>query len=393
MALTDHDTTVGWAEAQEAAARCGVRLVRGIELSTRNLGQSQHLLGYEFDPTNEALVAMLAEGVGSREERIPRTLDRLREHGVDRDEDRVRAGVTTGTIGRNHVADALIAGDHVDNRNEAFEEYLAPGAKAYVPRFAPDVIDAIQVIRDAGGVAVIAHPWGRKTTVSEQRFAELADAGLAGIEVDHMEHGDAAREALRGIADNLGLVATGASDYHGLRKPDHYLGCRRTTPGGVRAAVPAFDHRDFGSIGQCMGTINSDLERFVKAQDDDGTYSRALQEMRAGQKRTHWMWFVFPQIAGLGRSQTSQFFALTDADEARRDAAHPVLGDRLRECARVLVELDESDPVAIFGEVDSLKLQSRMTLFGQTAAEGELFEAVLRKFFDGSRDGETHARL
>ena len=134
-----------------------------------------------------------------------------------------------------------------------------------------------------------------------------------------------------------------------------------------------------------------DLQRFVDAQRD--TYDQALAELRAGSKRTHWMWFVFPQIAGLGRSGMAQRFALADLDEARAYLAHPVLGPRLAECARALTDLDVDDPVQVMGSIDAQKLRSSMTLFARTAPDEPVFRQVLDHYFAGAEDDATTSRL
>jgi uncharacterized protein (DUF1810 family) len=136
-----------------------------------------------------------------------------------------------------------------------------------------------------------------------------------------------------------------------------------------------------------------DLQRFVDAQDGGGTYAAALAELRAGRKRSHWMWFVLPQLAGLGRSATAQHYALSGLPEARAYLAHPVLGPRLVECARALVELDGADPVAVLGSVDAQKLRSSMTLFAAAAPEEPLFSRVLDQYFGGAHDPATTSRL
>ncbi|GAA4112909.1 DUF1810 domain-containing protein [Knoellia locipacati] len=134
------------------------------------------------------------------------------------------------------------------------------------------------------------------------------------------------------------------------------------------------------------------LNRFVEAQDAGGTYAAALAELRRGRKTSHWMWFVLPQVAGLGRSEMAQRYAVSGLDEARAYLADPVLGQRLRECAQVLLELPGSDPVAVFGSIDAVKLRSSMTLFSR-AAEAELdralFDGVLDRYFDGEADPAT----
>ena len=137
----------------------------------------------------------------------------------------------------------------------------------------------------------------------------------------------------------------------------------------------------------------SALQRFVDAQDSGGTYDRVLAELHAGAKRSHWMWFVFPQLAGLGRSATARRYALHGLDEARAYLAHPVLGPRLRECAEALLTLDSSDPVAVLGAVDAQKLRSCMTLFDRAASTGEPFRPVLDRFFGGRPDEATTGLL
>jgi uncharacterized protein (DUF1810 family) len=138
--------------------------------------------------------------------------------------------------------------------------------------------------------------------------------------------------------------------------------------------------------------VDDRLQRFVDAQDR-GVYDDALRELRAGRKRGHWMWFVFPQVAGLGRSATAQHYALTGLAEARAYAAHPVLGVRLRECARALAELPESDPERVLGDVDAVKLRSSMTLFAAAAPDEPLFRQVLDRYYGGEEDPETRRRL
>lgn len=136
-----------------------------------------------------------------------------------------------------------------------------------------------------------------------------------------------------------------------------------------------------------------DLERFERAQDSRATYSAALRELEQGRKQTHWMWFVFPQIAGLGHSPTARRYAVSGLPEARAYLAHPVLGPRLVQCARALLALPDSDPVAVFGPIDAQKLRSSMTLFSCAARGEATFEEVLDRFFAGQPDGATIERL
>ena len=136
----------------------------------------------------------------------------------------------------------------------------------------------------------------------------------------------------------------------------------------------------------------SDLTRFLTAHDEGGTYATALAELRAGRKRSHWMWFVFPQVAGLGRSATAQLYAIAGIDEARDYLAHPVLGPRLLECARAMTALPGTDPVAVLGGIDAQKLRSSMTLFVHAARRDEdraTFTAVLDQYFGGAEDEGT----
>ena len=137
-----------------------------------------------------------------------------------------------------------------------------------------------------------------------------------------------------------------------------------------------------------------DLARFVAAQDEGGMYERALGELRAGRKTSHWMWFVFPQIAGLGRSPMARRYAIADLEEARAYLAHPVLGARLRTCAQALLALAGRSAREVLGEIDALKLRSSMTLFARAAGPDEpVFAAVLARWFDGVEDPETIRRL
>jgi uncharacterized protein (DUF1810 family) len=134
-------------------------------------------------------------------------------------------------------------------------------------------------------------------------------------------------------------------------------------------------------------TDRFDLGRFVAAQD--GVYPRALTELREGRKRSHWMWFVFPQVAGLGSSPTARRYAVSGLDEARAYLAHPVLGPRLRECCEALLSLRATDPENVLGGIDALKLRSSMTLFARADPEEPLFTRVLERFYEGRSDAAT----
>ena len=142
-----------------------------------------------------------------------------------------------------------------------------------------------------------------------------------------------------------------------------------------------------------MSAEASDLTRFVAAQDAGGTYESALRELRSGRKRSHWMWFVFPQVEGLGMSPTAQHFGVRGLAEAQAYVGHPVLGPRLVEAARALVDLPGHDPVAVLGSVDAMKLRSSMTLFEAADPDQPVYGEVLDRYYGGQRDDATLSRL
>jgi len=234
LGLTDHDTTEGWDEAVDAAEGTGLRLIRGIEVSCVFAGYGVHLLAYLPDPTYPPLARELQRVLDGRNSRLPATLERLRALGIDIDvHDVRRVAGETAAMGRPHIADALVELGVVRDRNEAFNTYLGPQGPAYVRRYAADLVDMIGTVADAGGVTVLAHPWASRhdhTALDAEGIAGLRDVGLSGLEVDHEDHDRATREALRAVARDLGLVVTGSSDYHGLGKVDHDLGCNTTAP-------------------------------------------------------------------------------------------------------------------------------------------------------------------
>ena len=233
LGVTDHDTTDAWAAAARTAEEVGITLVRGMEISTRHRGRGAHLLAYLADPTYPPLVTHLRKILDGRSSRVPAMLERLRAVGVAVDIADVRRAVDgTAATGRPHVADALVALGVVPDRSTAFRRYLNPGRPAYVDRYAAPLVEMIRIVGEAGGVTVLAHPWGRHgpDCMPETAITELAGLGLAGLEVDHQDHTPADRERLRAIAQGLGLVVTGSSDHHGLGKHDHELGCNTTAP-------------------------------------------------------------------------------------------------------------------------------------------------------------------
>jgi predicted metal-dependent phosphoesterase TrpH len=219
LALTDHDTTAGWDEAA-AALQPGLSLVRGAELSCVRGGISLHLLGYLFDPDHPPLAERLALVRAGRETRARRMVDLLAADGISVTWDQVRRNAG-GTVGRPHVAQALVQAGLVGSIDEAFTpEWIGTRGRYWVEKDEIDAVEAVGLVKAAGGVTVFAHAGAvaRGRIVGDDVIAELADAGLDGLEVDHPDHDAAMRHHLREVADGLGLLVTGSSDFHGSHK-------------------------------------------------------------------------------------------------------------------------------------------------------------------------------
>jgi 3',5'-nucleoside bisphosphate phosphatase len=219
-ALTDHDTTSGWAEAADAASSLGMVFIPGMELSARHRWRSVHLLAYLVDPDDPALRAMTDRIRSSRVDRARLMADRIgRDYDLGWDD--ILAQTTDGaTVGRPHIADALVAQGIVRSRTEAFAGILSPDGDYYVALYAPDPVEAVALIAGAGGVPIIAHPAGRAGLLPDAVLAAMFGAGLAGFELGHRENLPAATRTLRRIAQERELIVTGSSDYHGLGKPN-----------------------------------------------------------------------------------------------------------------------------------------------------------------------------
>jgi 3',5'-nucleoside bisphosphate phosphatase len=234
VALTDHDTLDGLDAAVAEGQRIGVQVLRGMELSCSKRGDSVHLLAYGVDPFNADLVAEMALVRGGRKGRLAGVLTKLAELGVPVSEAEVMGQVgDSPSVGRPHIADAMIKAGHVRDREEAFDRFLAEGGPAHVQRYAIELERGIDLVHAAGGVAVIAHPWGRgrEHVLPPALLSALtADHALDGVEVDHQDHDANTRVQLRALATELGLLVTGSSDYHGTGKLDHDLGCNTTAP-------------------------------------------------------------------------------------------------------------------------------------------------------------------
>jgi len=221
LGITDHDTTSGWEEATQSL-RGSLHLVLGAEISClTNDGISVHMLGMLFDPNHKEMQTVLEETRDGRLPRMRKMIEKMRAEGMDISMEDVEKAMPVGaTMGRPHLADALVAKKIVKSRDEAFIDLLHNDSRFYVSHAAPTPVEAIALIRRAGGVAVIAHPFAshRGQILKADDFADLLAAGLNGIEVDHRDQNPDERAMLRVIARELDLVITGSSDYHGTGK-------------------------------------------------------------------------------------------------------------------------------------------------------------------------------
>ncbi|HEX6969800.1 MAG TPA: PHP domain-containing protein [Micromonosporaceae bacterium] len=240
VAITDHDTVAGWSAAA-AALPPGLTLIPGAELSCRWYGARPaiplHLLAYLFDPDAPDLAAEMARVRVSRETRAERIVERLRADGIDIDWTEVYASAAGGTVGRPHIAQALVRAGVVQTIAQAFApEWL--GERYRLPKDDTDVFLAVRLVREAGGVPVFAHPRAsrRGRIVPDSLIAELAAVGLAGLEADHEDHSPEERARVRALAAELGLLVTGSSDFHGTNKTVR-LGAHTTSPADFERLV------------------------------------------------------------------------------------------------------------------------------------------------------------
>jgi predicted metal-dependent phosphoesterase TrpH len=226
LALTDHDTTRGWSEASSAllnhSSQSAMKLVLGAEISCQDEnGISIHMLGLLFDSDYQPLFEVLERTRENRHSRMERIIARLNEAGIDITLEEVNAQRKgDATLGRPHLADALVARGHVASRDEAFAALLHNKSKFYINHYSPSPVETIKLIKAAGGVAVIAHPLAsqRGRTISMDLFESLISAGLDGIEVDHRDHSESEKSELLRFAIENELIVTGSSDYHGTGK-------------------------------------------------------------------------------------------------------------------------------------------------------------------------------
>ena len=245
LGLMDHDTVAGWDEAI-SYLRPGMSLVLGSEISCQTLdGTSVHMLGMLFDRENSALAEVLSTTRDNRLTRMNRIIARLNEAGFEISIEDVLAQLAPGaTLGRPHLADALIAKKIVASRDEAFTELLHNNSKYYISHYSPTPEDAIRLIKQAGGVAVIAHPLAslRGRTVSIDSFKSMVEAGLDGIEISHRDQSEDERQLLREVVEQYDIIATGSSDYHGNGKLNQ-LAEFTTTPEDFEALEAKADAR------------------------------------------------------------------------------------------------------------------------------------------------------
>jgi predicted metal-dependent phosphoesterase TrpH len=240
IALTDHDTVAGHAQAR-AALPDGLTLLPGMELSCRMNGHSVHLLAYLFDPDQPELAAELAAIRGSRVDRARAMVDRLRAIGAGVTWEQVSAIAGGGVVGRPHIARALVEAGAIGSPADAFgPDWIGPGGRAYVTRYALDPVRAIALVGGAGGVTVLAHPRGsaRGWQMPDQAIAGLAAAGLTGVEVNHPDQDQVKRGSLARLAASLGLVASGGSDDHGALTGDR-IGSETIDPGEYERLIAA----------------------------------------------------------------------------------------------------------------------------------------------------------
>lgn len=232
VAVTDHDTTAGLAEAIAAGVELGVEVVPGVELSAEYERTSVHVLCYWMDVEHPALQEELTRLRDDRFRRGELMIEKLRELGFDISFERVRQIAQGGNIVRPHVAQAMVEAGIVASEAEAFERWIADGKPAHVPKHALHPLDALRLIREAGGLCVLAHPgmWGDQTSVPQELIEAMAEGGMAGLEVDHTDHSPEQREHYRALARRLGVIPSGGSDCHGTRYDPIRLGTSLCDP-------------------------------------------------------------------------------------------------------------------------------------------------------------------
>lgn len=222
IGITDHDTTSAWDEAEKAGIHYGVDILRGVELNTDCMGTEVHILGYEMDPNTLVLQEKLRVLRDARYQRVFTILEKLQSLGIDIQKAEIQKTALGESVGRPHIAQALMNKGIVKTIKEAFDRHIGLGAPAYVPRYKLSPEEGIALVQAAGGVAVLAHPgihglW--------KDIPQWVESGLQGIEVTHSEHSPEDEQQSRELAERYNLIMTGGSDYHGeARKPGIHLG-------------------------------------------------------------------------------------------------------------------------------------------------------------------------
>ena len=245
VALVDHDTTDGLEEARAAGHDLGIEVVPGVEFSAEYERTSIHVLCYWPDVSNAELQTELQRLRDDRFRRGELMVEKLQALGFPIAFERVREIAAGGNIVRPHVAQAMVEAGIVATEKEAFDEWIADGKPAHVPKHALDPVDAVGVISRAEGLCVLAHPgmWGDQTSVPEDLIERMAAAGMVGLEVDHTDHTPEQREHYRALADRLGLIATGGSDCHGTRYDPIRMGTSLCAPESYGALKAIADSR------------------------------------------------------------------------------------------------------------------------------------------------------
>jgi len=252
MALTDHDTTDGLPEAVAAGAELGVEVIPGVEISAQFIDDTMHILGYFLDFRSGKLAERLAVLKQARKERNPKIVAKLNALGIPITMEQVERASGGGQVGRPHIARALLESGYVSSMQQAFDIYLKNGGKAYVEKFRFPPAEAMDMIREAGGVPVLAHPFtlglGSASALKEV-LLDLKDQGLAGVEIFYADHSPEQEALYLKLARELGLLVTGGSDFHGNNKPDVTLGnirSRNRLTYDLVTALKAWREKEYG---------------------------------------------------------------------------------------------------------------------------------------------------
>lgn len=221
MALTDHDTAAGWDEAREECMRLGMTFIPGMEFSSRIEHGSIHILAYLIDPNFAPLAEELDKLQNDRENRLRQMTENVgADYDITWDHVMEQVAASGKSLGRPHLADALVAQGIIGERSEAFDGILSKNGPYYVSQYALDPVSAVKLIRAAGGVPVMAHPTTRGRVAPMEYIDRLIEAGLGGYEIEHRENMEPGKTILREICVERGLIMTGSSDYHGTGKPN-----------------------------------------------------------------------------------------------------------------------------------------------------------------------------